>query len=209
MMDTRTWMTYWRRALWISYLLRYVPFVRMVGLNGSMVTGTFRSESDIDVYIVTKDGHLFLGRFLATILIALTGLKIRSGREAGMICSNRFAIESFVDITPHDAYHARVFHNLIPLFDGGGVYAKYCAANQWMSDSEPLVVHQPVLRHSVVSRFVQVVGEWLLGSPNLEARIQRWQEQRIAQDPRAHAKGSKVVVSKRELRFHLAKGPHV
>ncbi len=208
-MDTRTWMRYWRRAVWVTGLLRFVPFVRMVGLNGSMVTGTFRPESDIDLYIVTKDGHIFLARFLATALIQLTGLRIKPGKEAGMICPNRFAVESFVDITPHDDYHARVFHNLIPLFADGFSYVNFRQANMWMQNlDQELPGHRPVLAHGVFSFTIQKLGEIILGFHFLEQLTERWQRKRIADDPRAHAPGSKVIISERELRFHIPKQLH-
>ena len=204
-MDTRTWMRYWHRAIGVAALLRCVPFVRMVGLNGSMVTGTFRPESDIDLYIVTKDGHLFLGRFLATVVIRLTGLKIRPGKEAGMICANRFAIESFTEITPHDMYHDRVFHNLIPLFAQGASYEKYRRANRWMHD---VAFHRPVLRSGGLSRSIQIIGEMLLSARIFERLAMQWQQNRVANDPRAHEPGSTVIISERELRFHIVKKQH-
>lgn len=204
--DRTTWLRYWRRAVFLSAFLRFVPFVRLVGLNGSMVTGTFRQKSDIDLYIVTEPGHIFLSRFLATTLIELTGLRIKPGREAGRFCPNRFAVSSFTEITPHDAYHARVFHNLIPLYADLTVYDAYCAANRWMHDlGEPLKRHMPVLRPRPVSRAVQATLEWLVASPRLEQVVKRWQERRIRQSPEAQLPGSNVCISDQELRFHLPK----
>lgn len=208
-MDTRTWLRYWRRAVTVGRLLRYIPFVRMVGLNGSMVTGTFRPESDIDLYIVTKDGHIFVGRTLVSSVLMLFGLRRKGSRIAGKVCDNRFAIESFVDITPHDLYHARVFHNLIPLFDDNGIYQKYCRENQWMQQfDETITIHQPLLGHHMVSFMIQRAGEAILGWPGLERRLEQVQQARFQADIRAHEPGSKVIISPRELRFHLRKELH-
>ncbi|HSI20115.1 MAG TPA: nucleotidyltransferase domain-containing protein [Verrucomicrobiae bacterium] len=208
-MDTRTWMRYWRRAVFVAAVLRCVPFVRMVGLNGSMVTGTFRQQSDIDVYIVTKTGHIFLSRFLVTAVVALLGLKIRPNKEAGMICANRFAIEDFVEITPHDSYHARVFHNLIPLFVDGRAYQAFRAENQWMHEfGERLPLHQPALSRGMLSFLLQRLGELLLWWPALERWAERVQRARVSSDVRARHPESKVVISSKELRFHLPKKSH-
>lgn len=204
-MDTKTWLKYWRRAVWLAWFLRFLPFVRMVGLNGSMVTGTFRPQSDIDLYIVTKDGHIFLARFLTTLFIHLTGRRIKPGKEAGRFCPNRFAVESFTEITPHDGYHARVFHNLIPLFADTKTYALYVAANRWMTEAgEPVVPHRPVLGHTLLSRSIQRLLEVVLASPALERYVARTQHARVAADPRARHPDSKVIITDRELRFHLA-----
>jgi predicted nucleotidyltransferase len=204
--DVKTWIRYWRRALWLAALLRFVPFVRMVGLNGSMVTGTFTAGSDIDLYIVVKDRHIFLGRFLVTALIQLTGLKIKPGKEAGRFCPNRFAVESYVEITPHDHYHARVFHNLIPLFAEAAVYERYRAANAWMEELDhALPAHRAILRHTCISKRMQRLFELVCASPRLEQWVAAWQRARVEQDPRAADPRSKVIITDEELRFHLAK----
>jgi predicted nucleotidyltransferase len=208
-MDTKTWIRYFRRAVWVASLLRCVPFVRMVGLNGSMVTGTFHKGSDIDLYIVTKDDHIFVARMLVTFFLKLLGVRRNGKHIAGHICDNRFAIESYVDITPHDDYHARVFHNLIPLFDAGNVYASFRNRNIWMKDKgELLIDHKPVFRHSLVTRFIQGLAELAISSAKLETYIATTQMARVAADTRAHEPGSKVIVSSKELRFHLAKKMH-
>lgn len=208
-MDTRTWMRYWRRAVWVAALLRYVPFVRLVGLNGSMATGTFEATSDIDLYIVTADGHIFLTRILTTGMITLLGLKKSARHHAGKICPNRFAVESYVEITPHDTYHARVFHNLIPLYAARGVYERYCSENTWMARAGfPPVNHPSVLKQSPFAGGIQWFGERLLASRWFEQRAERWQRGRIARDPKAGEAGSRVMVSARELRFHTVKEVH-
>jgi hypothetical protein len=202
-------MRYWRRAVLVASLLRCVPFVRMVGLNGSMVTGTFHKGSDIDLFIVTSDGHIFVARALSALVILLSGLEIRPGREAGMICANRYAIESFVDITPHDIYHAQVFHNLVPLFVDGPAYIDYFEINQWMEMlGEPLTLHRPVLMHNPVTLIIQKLGELIFRWRVIENYVERLQRARIARDWRSTAEGSKVRISEQELRFHVAKDIH-
>lgn len=202
-------MRYWRRAVWVTSLLRLVPFVRMVGLNGSMVTGTFHEGSDIDLYIVTKDGHIFVTRVLVTILLRLIGVRRTKSRIAGKICDNRFAVASYVDITPHDDYHARVFHNLVPLFDEDDYYGQYRVKNEWMrAFDESLPYHRPVLGHNVVSFLIQRAGELLIGWSALEKYVTHLQYERFAHDAEAHEPGSKVMLSPKELRFHLPKKVH-
>jgi len=171
-----------------------------------MVTGSFRKSSDIDLYFVSEAGHIFFCRWLVTTFIHLTGLRIKEGKEAGRFCPNRFAITSFTEITPHDTYHARVFHNLIPLFAQPAAYASYRQNNDWMKDfSQPLIEHQLVLRHNWFSRGIQIGLERLLGWSWLEKRAKQLQESRYQRDERAKLPGSKVVISERELRFHLPK----
>jgi hypothetical protein len=174
-----------------------------------MVTGTFRRESDIDLYIVTKDGHIFVSRVLVTFFLKLLRVRRTDSNIAGKVCDNRFAIESFVDITPHDSYHARVFHNLIPLFDDGGVYQAFRQKNVWMKEfDEEMPLHQPLLGHSAVTFVFQRLGECILGWSVLERLVEKLQQQRFHNDKRVLMPGSKVIISQRELRFHLQKEMH-
>lgn len=208
-MDTRTWRKYWRRALWVTRLLRFVPFVRLVGLNGSMATGSFRKESDIDFFIAVEPGHIFLTRILSTIVIHVTGLRISDRHTAGRICPNRYATTDFLDITAHNQYHARVFHNLLPLYADPSVYKRYVAENSWMEVfGYPVRIHPIVLRPSGFTFLIQQCLEKILGAAWLEIWAENTQRSRIAADTRAKAPGSMVVITSQELRFHLAKPSH-
>jgi hypothetical protein len=207
-MNERLWQQYWRRALWATWWLRLVPYVRLVGLNGSMATGTLKSNSDIDFYIVVANGHIFFTRIMTTALLHLLGIRRHGKKVAGRICLNRYASDTFLEITPHDTYHACVFHNLIPLFTFPGMYTRYKAANRWMYD-----FHYPVIRHHSIytagglSRFIQACGEAVLIpiSSLCERFWTNWQQKRAEYDAQTKKKGSVVILTPQELRFHTIK----
>jgi len=205
-MDERLWKKRWMRAVRVAALLQYLPFVRMVGLNGSMVTGTFRPESDIDFLVVAEIGHLYTCRLFVTGFVTLCGLRHRPGHEVGTICLNRYITTGSLDIAEHSAYYARGFHNLIPLTDAG-VYKDYIQANQWMADfGYPLQVHTPVREgRSVVQRIFEGVC-WL--APGLEGWLARYQQRRILSSPHAQQVGVKIVATHREVRLNVPKEVH-
>ncbi len=124
---------------------------------------------------------------------------------------NRFATTSFLQITPRDSYHSRVFHNTFPLFASPGVYERFCQENQWMEEAgyRP-VVHQVVLRHSVLTYVVQRGLEALLSpiAGFLERKLEEFQVRRYSRDPRVTVGSNIVVLSNQELRFHLDKTIH-
>jgi hypothetical protein len=207
-MDRRLWKKRWLRALLATYFLRYVPFVRFVGLNGSMVTGAMNKESDIDFFIVLQKGRIFSGRFFVTVAMHLLGLRRHGDKIAGRICLNRYSTQELLSIGPPTLYHARVFSNLIPLFSFPGLYRRYVEENRWMNAfGFPVKVHKPVLELSFFSRSVQKAAEWGVGAflPRLELLLRSEQHRRFAKDGRVRLQGSRVVVSDVELCFHLAK----
>ena len=124
---------------------------------------------------------------------------------------NRFATTDYLQITPHDNYHARVFHNTFPLFASSGVYERFCQENQWMESlGYRPVVHQVVLRHSVLTYAVQRGLEALLSpvAGILERALESRQAQRYSRDPRVTIGSNIVILSNQELRFHLDKTIH-
>src|SRR5690606_37166538 len=142
-------------------VLGHVPFVRFVGLNGSMMTGSMRKESDIDLFIAAEPGRVMITRVMTTILVALTGLRVRSQKTAGLFCLNRYASSHFLEITPRNLYHARVFHNMYPIYAPKGVYERYLQENDWMAE-----FGHHVKKHKVIMRwspfiFIKIMFEWL------------------------------------------------
>lgn len=195
----------------VAWVLRFVPYVRMVGLNGSMVTGWAREESDIDFLIIVKPGHIFLGRILTTAVTHLTGYRRHGNHVAGRICLNRYATADYLHIGPENAYHARVFHNLVPLFSTGRAYTRYLRANGWMAkEGYPLCPHEPVLQDSWASRMLRTFGEILLHpcAKMLERYCRKWQRARLNAEPLAEEPGSRIILSDNELCFHLVKIHH-
>lgn len=197
------------RANSIALLLRLVPFVRLVGLNGSMVTGRMNQNSDIDFFIATTPNRLFTARLLTVLLVHLTGWRRYDYKVRGRVCLNRFATTDYLNVTPHNEYHARVFAKLAPLYAEQKTYEQYVTANSWMSD-----LYYPVKQYELITlrkswtHFLKLVGEFLLGGKFgdwLERLVGKWQKRRIQNDPRTLASNGRVRVSDREICLHPLK----
>lgn len=193
----------------MARLLSGIPFIRLVGLNGSLVTGSMSRDSDIDFYLAVAPGRLYTGRLLATLAVHLTGWRRYGSRVRGRVCLNRFATTEALDITPHNDYHARVFSGLEPLWAHEGVYERYQTANQWMTVfGYEVSCARRSMRRGWWRGAMQRVGEWLLGGwlgDWFEARQRQWQQARIKKDPRTAELGSRVFIRENELCFHAIK----
>lgn len=208
-MEKKIWMKYWRRATLIAGILRWVPYVRMIGLNGSMSTGGMDKYSDIDLYIVTKNGRIFTTKNMVTIVVHLTGLRRHGFNISGRICLNRYASEDYLIVGEKNVYHAENFHNLLPLYSARGCYEKWLKENSWMSEfGYPLLFHEVVLTDSLPSLMFRISLEVLMRpfAGILESTLRRRQLFRAIRDPRIRHPKSKVVITDHELRFHLYKG---
>lgn len=206
---------YRERASKAAAILRYLPFVEMVGLNGSLTGDNATAESDIDFYIVTTPNRLYTARLLTTFAIQLTGKRRYGDKIAGRICLNRYATRAGLTVTPQDEYHARVFSPLVPLFSLPGVYARYRAANQWMPS-----VGYPVLppkklnflmkrvrsTKPLLRRLIEVILSGKLGDL-VEGQLSFLQRKRILRQGATYYSKSRVYIRAEELCLHLAKRP--
>lgn len=197
------------RAYGIGLLLRWVPFVRLVGLNGSMITGTMKRSSDIDFYVATAPDHLYTARLLVVLVVHLTGWRRYGSKIRGRICLNRFATTKALEITPHNNYHAKVFSGLAPLYAHYQTYRSYFDANGWMEyNFYPRRVYRTERLTPNLAQFNRRLGEGLLNGRFgawLESKLAQWQQRRILADPRTSAAKGRVRVSQEELCLHPLK----
>lgn len=123
----------WKKALFLAKVLSWIPFLKMIGLNGSLVTRkNFSPRSDIDFLIITQKNRVYTVRFLVSAFLFLIGQKRFSRFTAGKACIPRYLDENSLEIKPHDFYHAFVFSSLVPLYDESNLYSEYQKANFWM-----------------------------------------------------------------------------
>lgn len=120
----------------IRSILRYVPTVKLIGLSGSVAAGNAARDADIDLFIITEAGTLWLTRLLTTIVAELLGNRRRPSdvEVSDKICLNMFIDEKFLTIPrdKHNLYTAHEVCQLKVLYDRDGTYNKFLLANVWV-----------------------------------------------------------------------------
>ena len=209
-MDRALWLKRWRRAVRVARFLSIIPFVRLVGLNGSMATGTMREESDIDFFIVAEPGHLYTARLFVTGALRSLRLTTTNTVTAGKICLNRYATCDNLDITEHNEYHARVFHNLMPLYAQREIGVKYWSVNQWMEKFGFAPVHNPVVvGRGFIRGSIQFLGELLCRVfPGIEAASKEVQISILSHHPYQSVSSATIVATNQEVRINAPKEVH-
>gem|GEM_PF-1441843 len=56
---------------WAIRLIGIFPQIQMIALCNSRVMGEADANSDIDLFIVTKKGNLWAGRFIVTVITSI------------------------------------------------------------------------------------------------------------------------------------------
>ena len=155
-----------RRAQTYGRLVSRLPFVRMVGLTGSLAVDNAKAGDDIDLLIVTAKGRVWLTR-------ALTILVVRYAALWGVtLCPNFLISESALELPERDLYTARELRQMVPIF-GHDVYERMLAANVWWRERLPNAELPGEAHTSAKPSFARRVCEWLLRRRSFD-RLEAW-----------------------------------
>jgi predicted nucleotidyltransferase len=217
---------YLTRVLKATKFLRFVPFLRMLGLNGSVVRGEESKESDIDFLIIAKKNRLYTARFFATALTELTGYRRKGDKVAGRICLNCYLPHNRLNITPSDPESkkkvARAYKYLIALVDDRDFEKRFFSSNRWFAGynvsgarySDSLkgkllyLINDRTYRTGFTGKRALRPKKWgeklLVGRFGdwVEKKLMSYQVKRILSGKRA---GDEIVCKKNEIRLHPKK----
>jgi hypothetical protein len=101
------------------------PFVRAVFISGSLSKGCMSPDGDIDYFIITRPGRLWVAR---TLLILYKKLFLLNSRRD--LCVNYFVDTEHLTVTDQDRYTALEVVTLIPLY-GNGTTEAFFERNAW------------------------------------------------------------------------------
>jgi hypothetical protein len=185
--------------------LRYLPFVRTIAATGSLALRHGTKESDWDMLIVLKNGHLFTGRMILTLFLQIIGKRRHGNKIEDRACLNYYCTEKSLLVRPEDWYGAHEYQVMIPLFQRLSPDA-FLRANGWIFHFRPhlelpLVPHKLTLAPTQKSLWVQNFLERLFSARFLEQFLARWQVQKINHNPKTHLAGSLIVADHKRLTF--------
>ncbi len=108
------------------------PFVRFVGISGSLSKGYANAKSDFDFFVVTRDDRLWICRTLLHLFKKLTFLFGQQHK----FCMNYFIDLHNLEIEEQNRFTAIELSSLIPV-SGHNSYIKLMEANEWVDDFLP------------------------------------------------------------------------
>jgi len=121
-----------------SKLMGAFPFVRAVMLSGSISKGYVSNDADIDYFIITKPGRLWLAR---TMLIAYKKLFLFNSYK--YFCVNYFIDTSHVAIQERNLFTAMELSTLLPTY-GAQHYGPFIDENKWSKKFLPNIQQRPL-----------------------------------------------------------------
>lgn len=127
---------YFNKAKQLAAALRLIPDVKLVGISGGLAMNNAQKSDDIDLFIITKKGRLWISRLLVLGLLSLAGQRRKFGEGgravAGKICVNTILEEDRLTQETRDIYTAHEVLQMKVLWERGGIYQKYLEDNLWV-----------------------------------------------------------------------------
>ncbi len=147
----------WRMARVSCHIIKRVPFVRGVFISGDLSKNATVPGSDIDFFILTAAGRLWIARALL-ILFKKTVLL----NKKKFFCVNSFVTIDNLRLREENIYLATEIAHLKPLY-GYAEFRTYLEANSWIShyfpnfDLDLLPAVTPNNRRSVLQRIAEAL----------------------------------------------------
>ena len=132
------------------------PYVKAAYISGSMAKGVMYEEGDVDFFIITQPGRLWIAR---TLLILYKKIFLLNSHE--FFCVNYFIDSDNLEIEEQNLFSATEAVTLKPIYDSG-LYEDFMAANNWVKDYFPNHPTNEVIYNGETSRPVAKMVEGLL-----------------------------------------------
>lgn len=121
----------WKIASLSTHAIKRFPFIRAVFVSGDLSKNATTSDSDIDFFLVTEPGRLWISRSL---LIAFKKLFLLNRRK--YFCLNYFTAQDHLEIDEKNIFIATEIAHLKPLFSVA-MFSQYLETNKWIKGFFP------------------------------------------------------------------------
>ncbi|MBI3176414.1 MAG: hypothetical protein HYZ35_00340 [Chloroflexi bacterium] len=164
----------WSAAQWYGRWMARLPFARMVAVTGALSMDNVDGDDDIDYFIVTAPGRVWLTRAFSILLVRLARL------TGANLCPNYLLADSALLQERRDLFVAHELAQMVPLV-GKAVYERIWAANVWLVDIlpnvSPLAHAVPEASEGGPGHWAQRALEWALGG-KLGDVLENWERTR-------------------------------
>ena len=217
LIDTRKGRKFIAEKLWTQVrqygqYMAGVPFVEMVAVCNNLAYDNASETSDIDLFIVIREGRMWLARLLITLILQFFGVRRHGNKIVGRFCLSFFVTPKKLGMRellqgPEDPYLAYWTQLLSPVY-GEEAYRKFAEANRdWLKRSYGLNFTEESLKRitfrgkSGTKRFFEWLWNGKLGDWT-ESLVKKIWFPRTSKKAAALGSEASVVVSDDMLKFH-------
>lgn len=203
-----------KRATRLIRFLGWVPYVRMIGLTGSLSMKLGDTGSDWDFFVILRRGAIWRGRLILSLVLQFIGKRRHGNYVENRACLNHFVTDGSLEIAMQDFFSAHEYRYMYPTL-GWDTFRRFELVNRWIIRIKPTFILSeiaPLWLSDPKPFIVKTQGflEKLFESQQLEQFLARWQKKKIAQNPKTQLDGAFIVASDEALIFlPHPKGPGI
>ncbi len=191
--------------------IRWVPFLRAVFVCNTLAGPGLKEESDIDVFIITRKGRIWLVRFLATLVLKFFRLRTFKNKKKDRVCLSFYVTDDNLNLSKiaidEDIYLMYWLAQLIPIYDPDNLHSSVQRANQWVEKYLPNAFVPFELSgrlrvdNGAVSKFLKNLLEKIWGRAYgdlMEKQAREAQKVRI----KMNYGSAGIIINEQMLKFH-------
>lgn len=193
---------YLKKAKRWSRFLVLLPGVRAIFLSGSLAQGKSTDHSDIDIFIIAREGKIFTARFFVSGFLWLFGqLANQKKNHAGEICPNHFITDRSLEIQEKDHYAAKLFSHNQFLAGDMGLWDQFRAVNTlWITSFGEKFVGAQDFVPEPLNNVREEERNRKIGK--LEHYLKKIQIQKIEKNKKTLPREAKIILEDFEIRLH-------
>jgi hypothetical protein len=189
----------------IVSILRISPFVRTICVTGRLSYYNCEKDSDLDVLIVYKYGHIWVGRFMMVALTQILGVRRYGNKTNNRICLNYHITTESLTVPTQDIFAAHEYTFIIPVFDTG-YFEEFCEKNKWIKSFKPhhkcpTIKHELTASDNFFTKNIRKFFEIIYSSKLIERRLRKLQYNKIKKNPKTYKEGSLIMCNNEHLVF--------
>lgn len=127
----------------INFIEKYlsgIPFIKFVGISGSLASYNFDEETDdIDLFIICEEGRVWVTRLLSVLILKLLDSYVNDEKSVYKICPNFYISTKNMVWKPEkrNVYVAHEIAMLQPIINKDNYYFKFLSSNKWIKEYLP------------------------------------------------------------------------
>ena len=198
-------------------LIKFLPFIKFIGICNSLAYRNAKKESDLDLFIITTKGRLWLTRLILIFIITILGRRPPKHKVKDKLCLSFYTTEDNLDLQPikivtDDVYLVYWLATLMPVYERDNFYDKFLSANLWLKKYLPnwqpkSLGYRYRVADSNFSSFSFKLKEKFWGQAlgdKAEKLAYNWQYAKMAQNKKdiAVSKHNWVIINDKMLKLH-------
>lgn len=157
-----------KKAMQVARVLSWFPYVRGVGISGSLSKNIAYKGSDLDFFIITAANRLWIAKILLQLLVRMV---ILVGQKR-LCCLNYYIDEQALEIGETNIFIAIEVNTLLPA-RGKQIFQRFFAANQWISEYLPNSATKQLPADELQNGVIKRLFEYLLDN-SVGEKIDNW-----------------------------------